>query len=84
MFKGVKYSFIGVSLNENHGLLLNCDPDEYRGVCNIIPYETPPYTGYKIDEYYGYDKYTVQGCFIALLIYILGCRLISYVALRMQ
>jgi ATP-binding cassette subfamily G (WHITE) protein 2 len=81
----IKYAFIGVSLNENSNLLLTCDKNEYvNNACNIIPAQISPFTGSKINHFYGYDDYTIQYCYAALLIYIITCRIISYISLRLQ
>lgn len=88
----IKYSFVGVSLNEDLHLRLHCDPSELTkstsssGVvtynCVIAPLNKAPYTGDAYNAYYGYDQYTIGGCIGALILYIFSCRLLAYLALR--
>lgn len=85
----IKYVFIGISLNENYGLELQCDLAErtppsapHGSKCIIPPLMSPPYTGERLNQYYGYDGFTISGCVLSLLLYILCCRVIAYLALR--
>ena len=60
-----KYSFVGISLNENQGLLLTCTPGELTppyaagpqtaATCKIPPLAPTyyPYTGENLDHFYG-------------------------------
>ena len=80
----IKYTFVGVSLNENDGLLITCAQSELdsNNKCIIPPINTPPYTGAVFNSYYGYDNYTISFCAGILIAYIIISRLIGYVALR--
>lgn len=82
----LRYAFVGVSLNEDDGLVINCKQSELvNGKCTVSPLSpayTAPFTGDMYNAYYGYDKFTIQGCFAALIIYIVCCRLAAYLALR--
>ena len=80
----IKYAFVGVSLNENDGLLITCAQSELdsNNKCIIPPINTPPYTGAAFNSYYGYDNYTISFCAGILIAYIIISRLIGYVALR--
>ena len=80
----IKYTFVGVSLNENDGLLITCAQSELdsNNKCIIPPINTPPYTGAAFNSYYGYDNYTISFCAGILIAYIIISRLIGYVALR--
>lgn len=80
----IKYSFVGVSLNENLHLLINCDTNELSssGKCVIPPTNTAPYDGAAFNSYYGYDQYTIAGCAGGLIIYIVVCRILAYLGLR--
>lgn len=80
----IKYAFVGVSLNENDGLLITCTQSELDSTnkCIIPPINTPPYTGAAFNSYYGYDNYTTSYCAGILIAYIIISRLIGYVALR--
>lgn len=88
----IKYSYVGVSLNENLHLLLNCDPDELTKTpsasgsfvysCVIPPLNKPPYSGSAYNAYFGFDQFTIGSCVGALVLYIFSCRLLAYLALR--
>lgn len=85
----IKYVFIGISLNENYGLEVQCDLAErtppfvtHGTKCVISPLMTPPYTGERLNQFYGYDDFTIPGCVLSLLLYILCCRVVAYLALR--
>ena len=79
----IKYSFVGVSLNENNNLLITCLSNELTNTsCIIPPLNIPPYTGNAFNSYYGYNEYTISFCAGILLIYIFGCKLITYLALK--
>ena len=76
----IKYSFIGISINENSGLAIHCvgPPNTCAAPCKL----TEVCTGAAIDKFYGYDAYTVGGCAGVLLLYIIVCKILSYLALR--
>jgi hypothetical protein len=83
-----QYGFVGVSLNENKGLVLRCLTSELNsaGQCvmsplNAVPAGTPVY-GSQFNEYYGYNRYTIGECFWALVVYIICCRVVGYLGLR--
>lgn len=80
----IKYAFVGVSLNENDGLLITCAQSELDSTnkCIIPPINTPPYTGEAFNSYYGYDNYTLSYCAGILIAYIIISRLIGYIALK--
>jgi ABC-type multidrug transport system ATPase subunit len=80
----LKYSFIGISLNENNNLLITCSPSELSkdNKCVIPPLNVPPYTGEAFKEYYGYNDYTINYCAGILIVYIFMARLIGYLALK--
>jgi ATP-binding cassette subfamily G (WHITE) protein 2 len=80
----IKYAFVGVSLNENDGLLITCGQSELDSTnkCIIPPINTPPYTGEAFNSYYGYDNYTISYCAGILIAYIIISRLIGYIALK--
>jgi hypothetical protein len=71
----LKYAFVGVALNELEGLKLTCTEAEIKA-------KTCIHTGEEIMALNGYDMYTVGFCAGILLVYIVGCRLVGYVALR--
>jgi ATP-binding cassette subfamily G (WHITE) protein 2 len=86
----VKYAFVGVSLNENDGLVLHCTPAQMTGplknLCAMPPLAAPqflpPYTGDDFNEYYGYNEYSITLCFWALVVYIVVSRVVAYLGLR--
>eukprot|EP00762_Andalucia_godoyi_P006405 ANDGO_02927.mRNA.1 ABC transporter G family member 22 len=74
----VKYTYVGISLNELTGLKLNCQPSELKnGVCPIPNGQTT------IDSL-GLDKYTITECALVLCAMIIGFRVIAYLALRFR
>jgi hypothetical protein len=84
-----RYAFVGVSLNENEGLVLTCLTKELiAGKCTMPPLSgsnpsfKSPFTGDMYNQYYGFDNFTIQGCYAALVIYIVACRIAAYLALR--
>lgn len=70
----LKYSFIGVSLNEYQGLVLDCTAAQIKSgtICN----------GAQQIALYGYDQYTINECCACLVGLAIGFRLLSYLALR--
>lgn len=88
----IYYTFIGISLNENDDLVLECEDNEWTimknnqneviSICKMSPLMNPPYSGDRFNEYYGYDGYSISGCILYLLVYIFVTRLIGYLALR--
>lgn len=79
----IKYAFVGVSLNENDGLLLTCTTTELSaGKCAMPPLTAAPFDGAAYNKFYGYDLYTIDYCFGLLIAYIIIARIIAYIALR--
>jgi ATP-binding cassette subfamily G (WHITE) protein 2 len=71
----IKYAFVGVAINEFSGLDLRCtDAQVEAGTC-ISQGET-------IMEQKGYDQYTIQFAAGMLVVYIICCRIIAFLALR--
>jgi ATP-binding cassette subfamily G (WHITE) protein 2 len=72
----VKYSYVGISLNENAGLDLYCRPNELKnGVC--------PYTsGWQKVTELGLDFITIGGCAGVLIGYIIFTRAVAYLGVR--
>ena len=71
----LKYTFVGVAINELEGLELSCTASEIsKGTCVS--------TGETIMAQRGYDEYTVGFCAGILIVYIVGCRIFAYLALR--
>ena len=88
----LKYTFIGISLNEHNGLVLHCLPQERSPPfapgpetainCKIPPLTSYPYDGDAYNRLYGYDRFTIEFCAGMLILYIFVCRLIAYLGLR--
>jgi len=76
----IKYSFVGISLNEDNGLKIKCLPPAKSCAAPCTPGVTC--TGESINAFYGYDAYTVGYCAGILLVYIIGCKFFSYLGLR--
>ncbi len=68
----IKYTFIGVALNELDGLELECSPGEK---CTYT-------SGEQISKAFGYDQYSIGFCIGILIVLIVGCRLLAYAGLR--
>lgn len=75
-----QYSFIGISLNENAGLSIKCvqPARTCAAPCNV----NGPCAGETIDKFYGYDDYTIGFCAGILVVFIVGCKFVSYLGLR--
>ena len=79
----IKYAFVGVSLNENDGLVLTCLPTELvSGKCTMPPLTGPTFDGNAYNNFYGYNQYTINYCFGILVAFIVIARIIAYIALR--
>jgi ATP-binding cassette subfamily G (WHITE) protein 2 len=72
----IKYAFVGVCQNEYQGLQLKCLPKEFvNGKCPIT-------SGEQVMAKMGYNLTTIGYNIGILIVYIVGCRLVSYWALR--
>ena len=73
----MKYSYVGLCLNEYTDLVLHCRPSELNssGKC-------PTTSGNTLDTLYGYNQYSIGFCAGMLVLYVLICRFVSYLALR--
>ena len=71
----LKYAFVGVAVNELSGLTLTCTEKEVANGSCIS-------TGEAIMKTSGYDQYTVPFCAGILVVYIIGMRILAYLALR--
>jgi ATP-binding cassette subfamily G (WHITE) protein 2 len=70
----IKYSFVGVSLNEYHGLHFDTSTCKSGGACTR--------TGHDIVLAQGYNEYTIGECIGCLIALIVGFRFLAYLALR--
>lgn len=71
----LKYAFVGIAVNELSGLTLSCSDNEVKSGSCIR-------TGEAIMAARGYDQYTVSFCAGILVVYIIGMRILAYLALR--
>jgi ABC-type multidrug transport system ATPase subunit len=71
----IKYCFVGIALNELKGLELSCTDAQ-------IAQNTCISTGEAIIEQKGYDQYHEDFCVGILVVYIVGCRLLAFIALK--
>jgi len=77
----IKYTYIGISLNELTGLKLTCTPAELAvaagGVCPIT-------SGEQVIQTLGMEKYHMWECALVLLAMILFFRIVAYCAMRWE
>ena len=71
----VQYSYIGVSLNELHGLELTCTEADIIAKKCIA-------TGEQTIKTLGLDYISIGGCIGTLIGYIVICRVVAYLAVR--
>jgi ATP-binding cassette subfamily G (WHITE) protein 2 len=72
----IKYTYVGISLNELRGLKLTCTPSQLvNGVCPVT-------SGQVTIDNLGLDELTIGGCVGALLAMIVGFRVLAYIGLR--
>jgi hypothetical protein len=73
----VKYTYVGISLNELQGLVLHCTEQQRlsNGACPVA-------TGEQTIQQLGLNKYSIELCACILLVFIVGCRVLAYVGLR--
>ncbi|KAI9088861.1 P-loop containing nucleoside triphosphate hydrolase protein [Phlyctochytrium arcticum] len=72
----VKFGYIGISLNELSGLALRCLPTQ------LVDGKCPTTSGQQTIKSLALDKMTIEGCALALVLYILICRFIAYLGIR--
>uniref|UniRef100_A0A914PCZ4 ABC-2 type transporter transmembrane domain-containing protein n=1 Tax=Panagrolaimus davidi TaxID=227884 RepID=A0A914PCZ4_9BILA len=70
----VKYSYVGISLNELQGLKLSCADTAANSKC--IP------DGETTIQTLGLDEIDIDGCIGCLVAYIIICRTIAYLGVR--
>jgi len=70
----IKYAFVGIALNELNGLELTCTAQEIaKNKC---------VSSHDIIVQKGYDEYHIDFCAGILVVYIVGFRLLAYLALK--
>jgi ATP-binding cassette subfamily G (WHITE) protein 2 len=73
----LKYTFVGVALNELEGLTLTCtEAQAAKGGTSCYT------TGEAFAEARGYDEYSIGFCAGILVVYIVGMRIVAYLGLR--
>jgi ATP-binding cassette subfamily G (WHITE) protein 2 len=70
----VKYTYVGISLNELTGLSLNCD--------NLASGATCVTSGETTINNLGFDQYSISLCAGVLVVMIVGFRMIAYLGVR--
>ncbi|CAF3762149.1 unnamed protein product [Adineta steineri] len=79
----IKYSFVGASLNELHGLQLNCNglkTTMFNATYNIT--ETCITSGEELIKERGYDHISLEGCIGVLIAFIIFCRAWAFIGVR--
>lgn len=71
----LKYTFVGVAVNELSGLELTCTAAQVTAKTCIAKGEV-------LMVQRGYSEYTVEFCAGILVVYIVGCRLVAFLALK--
>ena len=75
----VKYTYVGISLNELGGLRLYCSPAALAKAANGV---CPITSGDQVIENLGLDQYTRGGCAGILVLYIVFCRVVAFLGVR--
>ena len=71
----LKYAFVGVALNELHGLELTCTQSDIDAKSCFT-------TGEELIANLGYDEYTIGSLAGILAVFIVGCRLVAFLGLK--
>ena len=71
----LKYAFVGVALNELHGLELTCTQSDVDAKSCFT-------TGEELIANLGYDEYTIGSLAGILAVFIVGCRLVAFLGLK--
>lgn len=74
----VKYTYVGISLNELSGLTLHCTPAELQKAGGNCPLTS----GEQTINALGFDQYSMGLCAGILVVFICACRFMAYVGLR--
>jgi ATP-binding cassette subfamily G (WHITE) protein 2 len=73
----VKYSYVGIALNELTGLSLYCANGQ------LVDGKCPVTNGSQVIQTNGFDMYTVAECALVLVAMIAGFRVIAYLGMRL-
>ena len=74
----VKYTYVGISLNELSGLVLHCTPAELEKAGGKCPLTS----GEQTISQLGFNQYSIGLCAGVLVVFIVVCRAMAYVGLR--
>jgi ATP-binding cassette subfamily G (WHITE) protein 2 len=80
----MKYVYVGLCINEYSDLTLHCEPSDAAADYNDPKTRLScKYTkGEQLMALYGYDQFTLDYLFGILIVFIVGCRIFSYLGLR--
>jgi len=76
----VKYSYVGVSLNELTGLVYNCTESQLVTINGTLT--CPVTSGEMVLETLGLDYMPIYACIIVLCAYIVVCRVLAYIGAK--
>ena len=79
----VKYTYVGISINELNDLHLYCSDKELARLALLTPpgaCEVP--SGEQMKAKLGLDQYTMGGCAGILILYIVFCRVVAFLGVR--
>eukprot|EP01036_Dinobryon_divergens_P027780 gene27780-36607_t len=76
----MKFGYVGLVINEYDNWNIPCTkPSDYttfRGVKNVCR------NGRQWEQNFGYERYTISYCFGMMVVYVIFCRVVGYLALR--
>lgn len=78
----LKYGYVGLALNQYEGETFHCTADQFE-MNSSGEMVCPVTSGQQIIDKFGYDKYTIGFCIGILIVYIVVCKIVSYVFLRL-
>jgi len=76
----VKYSYVGVSLNELGGLVYNCTESQFVTVNGSTT--CPVTSGEEVMETLGLNYLPIYACVLTLIGYIIACRILAYLGAK--
>jgi len=78
----MKYGYVGLTLNEYKGLKFTCTAKQIAAKTCIATGEKYMAMTNTAGANLGYDRYTIEFCAGIMVVYLVGCRIVSYLALR--
>lgn len=76
----LQYAYVGISLNELTGLELTCTPQQLAAAGGTCPITS----GQQTITQLGLQKYSVPLCAGVLVAFVVVCRFLAYVGLRVM